>query len=390
MIPSLLDEGPKSAVDFTAPRVLLMHASAGAGHRRAAEALKYALQARNATTEVIDSVRYVHPLFRLMYVAGGLGMITRMPRVFGTLYRLSDRRSVDRVMRWPRYGAQRISARPLLRAVRGFAPDAVICTHFLPAELLAAWRRKARLTAPLYVVITDFEPHRMWEHAGIDAYFVASEYAAQRLTDDGVPPEAVHVTGIPILPDFTRRYDQSVLKTRFGFDPSRPLILVTGGGLGAGSIASIAREASDRRAETQFAFVTGSNTALRARLERQFSSLGWRALGYVSNMQEWLAAADVAIGKAGGLTGSEVLAAGLPFVIPPGVRGHEDRNALYLQGCGAATVAESISQAVEAALSIASDPDRCERMRSAARLAARPRAAHAVAAVVLRELARQM
>jgi processive 1,2-diacylglycerol beta-glucosyltransferase len=293
-------------------------------------------------------------------------------------------------MRWPRYGAQRISARPLLRAVRSFAPDAVVCTHFLPAELLAAWRRQARLTAPLCVVITDFEPHRMWEHAGIDAYFVASEYAAQRLFDDGVPREAVHVTGIPILPDFTRRFDQAALKTRFGFDPSRPLILVTGGGLGAGSIESIAREASDRRSGTQFAFVTGSNTALRARLERQFSSLGWRALGYVSNMQEWLAAADVAIGKAGGLTGSEVLAAGLPFVVPPGLQGHEDRNAVYLQGCGAALVAESIGQAVAAALSIASDPDRCERMRSASRLAARPRAAHAIAAIVLRELERRI
>jgi len=197
-----------------------MHASTGAGHRRAAQALKFALRARNAAVKVVDSVRYIHPLFRLIYVTGGLGMITRLPRVFGALYSLSDRQTVDRVMRWPRYGAQRISARPLLRAVRKFAPDAVVCTHFLPAELLAAWRRKARLSSPLYIVITDFEPHRMWEHAGIDAYFVASEYAAQRLFDDGIPRDTVHVTGIPILPDFTRRYDQAGLKTRFGFsDP---------------------------------------------------------------------------------------------------------------------------------------------------------------------------
>ena len=371
---------------MNAPRILLLHASTGAGHRRAAEALKAALQARGAIVDMVDSLRCIHPLFRLVYVGGGLGMITRLPRVFGALYSLSDRRIVDRLLRLPRYGAQRASARPLLRVVRRCAPDAAICTHFLPAELLAAWRRRGILAAPLYVVITDFEPHRIWEHAGIDAYFVASDYTAQHLIDDGIRRDAVHVTGIPIASDFTLHFDAAALKTRLGFDPARPLILVTGGELGAGSIEAIAREAARRRAQAQFAFVTGSNADLRARLERQVSGMGWRALGYVSNMQEWLAAADVAIGKAGGLTGSEMLAAGRPLVVPPGATGHEHRNAACLQACGAAIVTESIGQAVEAALSIAQEAARRERMRSAARLAARPRAAHAIATVVLQGL----
>src|SRR3972149_2423155 len=97
------------------PRILILHASTGAGHRRAAEAVKAALQARNATVEMIDSVRHIHPLFKLVYVQGGLGMITRMPRVFGALYRMADRPLVDRLMRLPRYRPQRVSARSPLR-----------------------------------------------------------------------------------------------------------------------------------------------------------------------------------------------------------------------------------------------------------------------------------
>ncbi|HEY4688778.1 MAG TPA: glycosyltransferase [Anaerolineae bacterium] len=371
------------------PRILILHASTGAGHRRAAEAVKAALQARNATVEVIDSVRHIHPLFKLVYVQGGLGMITRMPRVFGALYRMADRPLVDRLMRLPRYSAQRLSARSLLREVRRCSPEAILCTHFLPVELLAAWRRQGRLAQRLYAVITDFEPHRIWEHAGIDAYFVASDYAAQRLFDDGIPRDVVHVTGIPILLDFTRHYDRIALKTRLGFDPDRPLILATGGGLGAGSMEAIAREALHRSAgppAEQFAFVTGNNADLRARLDQLLIGTGWRALGYVSNMPEWLAAADIAIGKAGGMTGSEILASGVPFVIPPGVKGHEDRNAVYLQACGAAVVTATIAEAVHTALSIVRDPNRREQMRMAARIAARPRAAHAIASVVLREL----
>ncbi len=370
-----------------APRIMLLHASTGAGHRRAADAVGHALRARGARVEMVDTVRYIHPLFRLVYVSGGLSIITRLPRVFGALYRLTDRQVVDRWMRLPRYGAQRVSARPLMRLVRQFAPDAAICTHFLPAELLAAWRRKGKLPAPAYVVITDFEPHRLWEHTGIDAYCVASDYAAQRLLDDGIRRDAIHVTGIPISLDFTQRFEQPALKARLGADPDRPLALVTGGGLGAGAIESIARTALRRRAEAQFVFVAGSNAHLRVRLERQVAGAGWRALGFVTNMHEWLAAADVAIGKAGGLTGSEMLAAGLPFVVPPGLSGHEDRNAAFLQACGAARVATSIDEAVTLALSIARQADLRERMHAAAQRAARPHAAHTVAAIVLRELA---
>lgn len=333
-------------------------------------------------------MRYLHALFRMVYVGGGLGMITRLPRVFGTIYRITDRRGVDRLMRLPRYGAQRLSARRLMRFIRHFSPDAAICTHFLPAELLAAWRRKGKLAAPLYVAITDFEPHRIWEHTGVDGYFVSSDLAARRLMADGVSPDSVHVTGIPISADFSRRFNRAALRLRLGVDAERPVVLVTGGGLGAGSLESIARAAMERRAEAQFVFVAGGNTRLRARLEQQVSGAGWRVLGFVSNIHEWMAAADVAIGKAGGLTGSEMLAAGLPFVVPPGVHGHEDRNAAYLERCGAARVTASIGEAVAAALSIASQPERHAQMCASARRVARPRAAHAIASIVLRDLGR--
>jgi processive 1,2-diacylglycerol beta-glucosyltransferase len=372
------------------PRILLLHASAGAGHRRAADAVKTALLARNAVVESLDSMPLIHPFFRRIYVGGGLSLITRAPRVFGVLYRLTDRRAVDRLVRLPRYAAQRVSARRLMRVIRAFAPDAVVCTHFLPAELAASWRRRGKLPARLYIVITDFAPHRLWEHAGVDGYFVSSELAARRLIRDGISPEAVRVTGIPISLDFTRRFDKAVLRARFGLDLDRPVVIVTGGGLGAGSMASIAQEAVEQRAKAHFVFVTGDNTSLRERIERIVVGTGWRVLGYVANMPEWLAASDAAIGKAGGLTGSEMLAAGLPFIVPPGLHGHEDLNADYLQACGAAYIASTVHDAVETTLSIVGQDVRRWRMRSAARLAARPQAAHAIAASVLRDLERRV
>ena len=368
------------------PRILILYVSAGAGHRRAAEALEVVLQAGGAQVDVLDAALFVQPVFRQVYVAGGLGLITRLPRLYGWLYRLTDRPTVDYLVRGPRNTAQLIGARRLKRVILGHAPDAVISTHFLAAELAAAWRRGHSLAARAYTVITDFAPHRMWEHAGIDGYFVAGEATAQRLVADGIRRESIYVTGIPISPEFCRPLERRVLKVRLGFDPDDPLILVTGGGLGAGAIEAIAREVIEQHAGAQFAFITGDNADLRARLDRRAGEAGWRVVGFVANMHEWLSAADVAIGKAGAMTGSEMLATGLPFIVPPGMRGHEARNAANLQACGAAVVTTSIREAVTTARMIAGQADARERMRSAARSAARPRAAQDIAEIVLREL----
>ncbi|HZY44252.1 MAG TPA: galactosyldiacylglycerol synthase, partial [Anaerolineae bacterium] len=171
---------------MTPPRILLLYATAGAGHRRAAEAVADQLRSRGASVTLLDTVRYAHPIFRAAYIGGGLKLIIRLPRVYDLAYRLSDRSSIDRVLRGPRQRAEQLSARSLLHAIQNVKPDALICTHFLPAELCAGWRRSHQLSAPLVTVITDFEPHRMWLHLGTNGYCVATEEAADRLMLDGI------------------------------------------------------------------------------------------------------------------------------------------------------------------------------------------------------------
>ena len=365
------------------PRILLLHAAAGAGHRRAAEAVAASLRRCGATVAVHDAIPYTHPIFRAFYVGGGLGMITRLPRLYGVAYRMADRPTIDRVLRGPRHQAQRISAQSLLKAIRVFAPDAIICTHFLPAELCAGWRRSAQLTIPAYTVVTDFEPHRFWQHAGIDGYCVASDDAADRLARDGVDRSTIAVTGIPIPSDFADLPDRSTAFNRLQLDPDRLLLLLMGGGLGVGGIEPVARSLIGRPIDAQVAIITGSNQRLRRRLRRM--SNDWIVRGFVDNMPEWLAAADVAISKAGGLTASELMAASVPTVIPRGLTGHETHNALYMALQGAAALAESSDDAVEQAMRLLADSEARAGMRLAAARSARPYAADTVAEYVLRE-----
>ena len=360
-----------------APRILIFYAEAGAGHRRAAEAAAQALIERGAGVSLVDALRFTHPLFRAVYRRGGLGLITRLPRLYQLAYTVSDQPAIARVLRGPRYHSQQISTRALFRTIAAFQPHAILSTHFLPSELCAGWRRSGRLRVPLCTVVTDFEPHAMWQHVGTDRYCVPTAAARTRLLADGIDPAIIEVTGIPIGRGFAALPDRSTAARRLNLDPDRAVVLIMGGGLGVGALEAVARSLVSQPLNAQIVFITGSNHALRRQLKAM--SRTWVVRGFVANMPDWLAAADVAISKAGGLAGSELLAAGVPTIIPRGLTGHEARNAHYLAATGAALLADSAAESLAQADRLLCEPQEREAMRRAALRAARLNAASLIA-----------
>ncbi|MFN8595108.1 MAG: hypothetical protein U0559_02870 [Anaerolineae bacterium] len=243
------------------PRILVLYASAGAGHRRAAEAIAEQLRDRAVVT-VQDIIGFTHPLFRTLYVGGGLGLITRWPRLYGVAYRVSDKPGFDRLIRKPRQRAQQLGAPRLMQAIRAFEPDVIVSTHFLSSELCAARRLTQRLTAPLITVITDFEPHHMWQHPGTDLYCAPSDAAAERLIDDGIDPNAIQVTGIPISAAFHHQPDRATARDRIGLQPDRPVVLIMGGGLGVpGAMNRVAHALQQQPLNAQIIFIAGHNAS---------------------------------------------------------------------------------------------------------------------------------
>jgi processive 1,2-diacylglycerol beta-glucosyltransferase len=198
---------------------------------------------------------------------------------------------------------------------------------------------------------------------------------------DGIDPRTIGVTGIPIGRGFAALPDRNTAARRLQLDPDRAIVVIMGGGLGVGALEAVGRSLLahplDAPLAAQIVFITGSNHALRRQLKTM--SRAWIVRGFVNNMPDWLAAADVAISKAGGLAGSELLAAGVPTIIPRALTGHETMNAQYLASTGAALLADSAAEAVAQADRLLHDPQQREIMRHAARQAARPQAAALVA-----------
>jgi processive 1,2-diacylglycerol beta-glucosyltransferase len=88
-----------------------------------------------------------------------------------------------------------------------------------------------------------------------------------------------------------------------------------------------------------------------------------------------MAAADLLVGKAGGLTSSEALARGLPLLIVNPTPGQEERNSDHLLEAGAALRCNNLPTIAWKVERLLAEPGRLDRLRAAALAAGRPRAA---------------
>jgi processive 1,2-diacylglycerol beta-glucosyltransferase len=135
----------------------------------------------------------------------------------------------------------------------------------------------------------------------------------------------------------------------------------------------------------QMVVIAGKNEKLRKRLAVAAKGRGdrFRVFGFVTNVQDFMEAADLVITKAGGLTVSECLAKSVPMLIFSPIPGQEERNCDYLLERGAAVKAKSIDVLDFKLKELLEDPSRLDKMRRAASKIARPDAAGEILARVL-------
>ena len=373
----------------TLRRVLILSASSGAGHVRAAQALEKAFEARgDCAVEHVDALDYTSKLFQKIYNEAYIALVRRTPGLMGLLYDRADRpwRHLSR-----RLALDRLNTGPMIRLLRRVQPDLCVATHFLPAEIIAWLKAKRKIRARHVIVVTDFDVHAMWLCRTVDRYCVAVDEAAEYLARIGVPREALRVTGIPIDPVFAEPKSRREARRRLGLDLDRTTLLVSAGGYGVGPIERLVADLLALGRPWQIVAVAGRAEQVRERLTvlaRRATKLRDAAtrlhvVGFTDVMDEWMAAADLLVGKAGGLTVSEALARALPMAIIQPIPGQEERNADHLLERGAAIRCNNLPAAVWKIARLMDDPARLARMGVAARAMARPRAASEIAADAL-------
>jgi processive 1,2-diacylglycerol beta-glucosyltransferase len=361
-------------------KVLLLSASAGAGHVRAAQALEQAFNEAGAAEEVrhVDTLEFTNKLFRHLYSKAYIELVNKMPEVPGFLY---DKLDTPWKNERRRLALNKLNTRPFVKLLREYHPDLIVCTHFLPAEIVSWLKAKERIASRQAIIVTDFDVHAMWLCHHYEQYFVAIDEARAYLEALGIAKDKITVSGIPIDPVFAQHKDKLEMRLKHGLDPERTTILISAGGAGVGAMEHLIKSLFPMQHPVQVVAICGHNADLKKRLTRLAARINPKAsvivkpVGYTREMDELMAASDLVLGKPGGLTTSEALAKGLVFVIVNPIPGQEERNSDHLLEAAAAIRCNNLPVLAYKMDRLLADPARFARMQASVRGMAHPNAA---------------
>ena len=375
------------------PFVLVLSSSGGAGHVRAGEALRQAAQGvpGGLRCEHRDCLDFTTPLFKKLYAGSYLKLVNRAPELWGYLYALSEGQSIRKKLTlkiFDHFNYQRY-----LAALQKLNPDAIVCTHFLPFRAVSESLRRSGVTAPVFAATTDVDVHNYWIDPVVDRYYVFHEESAWQLSAKGVSPDRIRVLGIPISPEFAHGISKPRARADLGVERKRFTILLMSGGFGVGSMAElVSHTAAVLAGQSGTAFtllvVCGNNAGARSVIDGMTfgANVDVRVYGFVDTIRVMMAASDLLVSKAGGLTSAEAMASGLPMIMVNPIPGQEMRNADLLVEHQAGWKALNLSHFQYKLSQVLLEGELLEHARLATKRLAKPSAARKILADVLASL----
>lgn len=367
-------------------RVFIAMSDTGGGHRAISNAITgaigrlYGVEVETTISDVFalgrptifdDATRLYNPVLR------------HAPWLYGLVYHISDK---PRIYTTLARQVELLDGPKIRRALLEARPDVIVSTHPLSNRPLI--RARAALGwehIPIVAIVTELVTvHRSWVDPGIDVYTTATPETQAAVLGLGADPHRVHQIGLPVDERFGQvEEDPAAIRRRYGLDPRRFTVLLSGGGEGAGGLSRVIKAADHAGLDAQYLIVCGRNGRLKNRLEKRHLSMANRILGFVDNMPELVHAADVVVTKGGPGSISEALAGKRPVVLTAITPGQEEGNDWFVERHGVGFAPRSTAGVVEALRILTSHPDARARLaRNATRLS-RPEAASQAARIII-------
>lgn len=312
--------------DATTDRVLIVSGSVGAGHDGAANVLAGRLRALGVPAEVKDYLLALPRPCRMILRRGYTASIRFRPGVLQWLFESAEQAPwMSALIAWMCWMAQ--------RRVRRWSVGASVVVSTFPFASLTIGRLKAQGTiiVPAVTYLTDPAPHKLWIHKSVDYHLTNTPAtAATGIRDYDVPMVPVGGLVAPGFADPRTALRRDAVRAELGLPAVGPVVLIVAGSEGMGDIPGTVRTLS----EADFADVVilcGRNKRLLKQLDgmQRVLPLGWR-----KDVPDLMAAADVLVHNAGGLSLTEALVAGLPAVTFHPIPGHGLANAQVLEEFG--------------------------------------------------------
>ncbi len=317
--------------------LLILSGPMGSGHVRAAAGVEAWAKKEYPELRVtnINVADFMGRIVRFIYARMYAYLVNNYPFLWGFVYYTTDRppatSRISRFMTWLRHA----TAKNILREIIRQDADYILCTHYLSAELVDKLKAEGKVTAPSASLVTDYSLHNIYLQPSLEYFFVASDELRFRLEKSGIPPEKIHITGIPVFPEFCREFtDDEIkdLKQALGFNTDLRLILLMMGGESKDKLLNLTKMLLERFDNYAFVPLPGKNEQVLKQLNELKEQYPDRLfpVPFTKEVWKYLAVCGAVVSKPGGISTSECLAMRKPMIIMDPIPGQEERNADYL------------------------------------------------------------
>jgi processive 1,2-diacylglycerol beta-glucosyltransferase len=314
------------------PRILILTASMGEGHNTAARNIRDALLAESdgrAEVLVADPYTRTNPVINKLMQRGYTTAINRYPRAWKVVFELLSKRGVVEGM-GPMLAELTAAVKALIDE---FRPDIIASTYPVFSFLIAKIRRRhSSVTVPFYTVITDSTMiNSAWYRCPCDGSIVADEQTARVLRGDGVPSHKIHVLGFPVGLAF-ESLQPAPPPSKEGW---KAIFFPSG-------VSEFAAKVLTHVAEIprlHVTVVTGRRQQVLQKLREAGLPRHGALLGWTDQMPAMMTSHHIFIGKAGGATVQEAIAAQIPFLVSHVVPGQEEGNIALIEQTGIGALA---------------------------------------------------
>lgn len=369
----------KATVEVRQANILILTVTHGASHTQTAKALKAAFGTIEpyAQAGVLDALSLCTGWFRAYYDSY-LILLKSWPKLWSWIEAIQHKSQATGPGWLYRWGA-----RPLVRYLQSADPDIVVATEVGMCELAVLMKRHYKMNF-LLAASCGLDVDRAWVQPEVDVFIVPPGDAVEQILAAGAPASKVHVTGVPVNPAFATLPSRPEARLKLGLRDDLPVLLVLFGGAGFGDPALILPQLQKIDTPVQTVFVAGNNAQLRNVLERYSQSLPYsRVCGWVENIHEWMAAADLLLSKPGASTVNEAITAGLPLVAFDPLPGNERRLCDNIERWDVGRWARHADDISEILNHLLSHPEARLRLRAKAQAMALPHAAYDAAEAIM-------
>lgn len=347
-------------------KILILTASTGGGHKRAAAAIEAKIKSLSPETEVkvVDAMKAIGKVYDKTVCNGYHFMATKIPKVYGECYKITDRKNLmyKAVMQ-----SNTMMSDKLLDTINEYMPDIAIICHPFVTTMISKLRRQGKTNMKAISLITDYDAHRTYIVPNIEAYVLAEPQMAKKLISEyGVDHNIIYPLGIPIFDRFTEPFSKEEICKREGLNPNVPTVLLMAGSFGVTGVLDFYKKLAEKGKDLQFIVITGRNIKLFGHLEKLIDEMGTqnntKLLYFVNNVEDYMHISDIIVTKPGGLTVTESLACNLPLAIYSAFPGQELDNAEFLTKQNAAVLLDKKNGA-EQIIELLNSPEKLAEMK---------------------------